>query len=76
MHHASAGTTRAGAVSNKTASKMLSRLAAGKVSVSFLAPTQPGRKASLAHLFPFCILPDKATLASQGQPRLTLITVV
>lgn len=59
----------------KAASKMLSRLAAGKVSMSFLAPTQPGRKASPAHLFPFCIHPHKATLASEGQASLTLITL-
>ena len=46
VHYASPGPTRVGAVSNKAASKILNRLAAGKVSVSFLAPTQPGRKAS------------------------------
>lgn len=65
------GTTRAGAVSNKAASKMLSRLAAGKVNVSFLATRQPGRKASLAHLFPICILPSPHTHPTTGHPSLT-----
>lgn len=55
-HHDRGGTTRAGVVSNKPASKTLSKFAAGKVSVSFLAPDERGRKASLAYLFPLCIL--------------------
>lgn len=43
-------------VSNKAASKTLSKFAAGKVSVSFLAPDEWGRKAKLAYLFTLCIL--------------------
>lgn len=58
-HHDRDETTGAGEVSNKPASKTLSKLAAGKVSVSFLAPDEPGRKASLVHLFPFCFLPTR-----------------
>lgn len=71
MRHAKAGTTRSGAVSNKPVSKMLSKLAAGKVTVSFLASNQPGKRPTwLTCSLPLCILPTRwPDRASPASPR-------